>query len=127
MAKSSRLTLKHEHSDQRGEIYSIAMPDGTEILLQHSLAGAKRGGHHHDVDEVVVLLSGKMRYVKKAPNGQEYAELLSAGGFSYNPAGLIHMGEFLEDGWLIEYKLGKQKEQVDYEPYRVQVRASAGV
>lgn len=118
--------IKLEHADRRGEIYSIALPGGHELMLLHSNAGSLRGGHSHDCDEVVVLLSGRMRYHKK--NGAvESKYTLYPGQSSFNPTGVIHMGEFLDDSWLIEYKLAKKGDwkQHDYEPYRAQVRANS--
>ena len=120
-------SLKLEHADSRGEIYSISFGDGQEIMLLHSTPGALRGGHSHDVNEVVVLLSGQMRY-HKFLHGEDCPRAYRPGEVSYNPAGEIHMGEFLEDSWLIEYKFDTHRgrwSQEDYEPYRAKVRASA--
>ncbi len=113
--------IKLEHEDSRGEIYSISLPDGHELMLLHSTPGAFRGGHSHDCGEVVTVLSGKLRY-HKIGAVLEYGPGLS----SFNQAGVIHMGEFLEDTWLIEYKLAPKGAwgQTDYEPYREQVRES---
>ena len=119
-------TLKLEHSDRRGEIYSIELPGNREIMLLHSVGGVFRGGHSHTVDEIVVLLSGRMRYHKRYL-GAETDRILEAGGFSYNQAGEIHMGEFLaEDSWVVEAKFGEKGswQQTDYEPMREKVRAS---
>jgi len=119
----SRFTpaIKLEHTDSRGEIYSIALPDGHELMLIHSTLGAFRGGHSHSCDEVVVMLSGKMLYHK-----EHYAITMTEGVASHNEAGLNHMGEFLEDSWLVEYKFAKKGEwtQQNYEPMREKVRAS---
>ena len=115
-----------EHSDARGEIYSISLPGNKELMLLFSKAGVFRGGHSHDCDEIVVLLSGKMRYHKRTDSHDVTYEIL-AGSATYNPAGQIHMGEFLEDSWVVEWKLAKDKDswsQQDYGPYRERVRAS---
>ena len=117
------------HADNRGEIYSIALPDGQELMLLHSVAGSLRGGHSHSCDEVVLLLSGKMRYLKHIdsfPN-DTVSEEMAGGDLSYNPAGQNHMGEALTDLWLIEYKFAKKGEwtQANYPPYREQVEESA--
>ena len=95
--------LKLEHADARGEIYSITLPGDRELLLIHSKEGALRGGHAHDVDEAVVMLTGKMLYHKRAGSG-ELTGVLKGGGYSFNPKGMAHLGEFLEDSWLIEAK-----------------------
>ena len=124
-----RPTIKLEHADSRGEIYSIALPGDKELMLLHSKAGSLRGGHAHDVSEVVVLLTGVMRYHKVGAGGFEKYQALHGGDASFNQAGEFHMGEFVEDTWLIEYKIGAGKEtwrkDVDYEPYRSKVRANS--
>jgi len=112
-------TIKLEHQDSRGEIYSIQLPYNRELMLIHSTPGAKRGGHSHTCDEVVMVISGKMRY-HKIGSIREYGPGLS----SFNKAGVIHMGEFQEDTWLIEYKLASEWSQSDHEPWRKQVRES---
>ena len=126
-------SIKLEHADKRGEIYSIALPDGHELMLLHSLPGAMRGGHSHDCDEIVTVLSGKMRYHKitkamwdsKLWEREGQRDLID-GDSSFNEAGQIHMGEFLEDTWVIEYKKAKKGEwrQENYAPYREKVEAS---
>jgi hypothetical protein len=120
-------SIKLEHSDDRGEIYSIALPDNQEMMLLHSNAGVFRGGHWHSCDEVVMLLSGAMRYHKHI-NGKDQTTLMEDGDASYNGAGQIHMGEFLEDSWVIEYKLGTAVgawTQENYPPYRAKVEGRA--
>ena len=118
-------SLKLEHADSRGEIYSISFGDGQELMLLRSNAGTWRGGHNHSVSEIVVLLSGQMRY-HKLIYGEDCTQVLKPGDASYNPAGENHLGEFLSDSWVMELKLAKKGEwsQVDYEPYRAKVRAS---
>jgi len=115
-------SIKLEHADSRGEIYSIQLPNGHELMLLHSTPGSFRGGHSHTCGEIVTMLAGKMRYHRlDCPTFN-----MLPGASSYNEAGLEHMGEFLEDTWLIEYKLAKKGDwsQTDYEPYRKQVRES---
>ena len=121
-----------EHKDNRGEIYSISLPGNRELMLLFSKAGVFRGGHSHDVNEVVVLLSGKMKYYKRAIQGDgevgvEQVMTLMPGDVSRNMAGVIHMGEFLEDSWVIEQKFSEKDAwtQQDFEPYRQMVRESA--
>ena len=121
-------TIKLEHADARGEIYSIALPDGQELMLLHSVAGSLRGGHSHSCAEVVLLLSGKMRYLKHIDRlNDTVSEVMAGGDFSYNPAGQNHMGEFLEDSWVVEYKFAKKGEwtKANYPPYREQVEERA--
>ena len=125
-------TIKLEHADARGEIYSITLPDNRELMLLHSNAGVLRGGHFHDVGEIVVLLSGKMTYhkmltLKSGPLPHEFITEMKPGGLSFNCAGQVHMGEFLEDSWVVEYKFAEKGKwtQTDYEPMRERVRASS--
>ena len=97
-------------------------------MLLHSKAGTFRGGHSHDCSEIVVLLSGKMRYHKMDLGyALPCVQIMSAGEVSYNPAGQVHMGEFLEDSWVVEYKFAEKGKwtQTDYEPMRERVRASS--
>lgn len=121
------------HEDNRGSIYSISLPDNKELMLLFSKAGVFRGGHSHDCDEAVMVLSGKVRYWKRVidisflpAKDADAHHTLHAGEVSFNPAGMIHMGEFLEDTWLIEQKFAEKDSwtQEDYEPYREKVRAS---
>lgn len=128
MLKIFTPTIQLEHADSRGEIYSIALPDGHELMLLHSTPGAFRGGHSHSCDEIVVLLSGQMCYHKEF-NRQDRPDMLRAGAYSFNPAKVNHMGEFLEDSWVIEYKFAKKGEwsQEIYEPFRSKVLDVSGV
>ncbi len=119
--------IKLEHEDSRGEIYSIELPNGHELMLLHSTPGSFRGGHSHTCEEVVMLLSGQMMYHKKWDGDPgEWTERIRPGECPANEAGEIHMGEFLEDTWLVEFKLAPKGswEQADYEPYRRRVRDS---
>ena len=122
-------TIKLQHADSRGEIYSISLPGDQELMLLHSKAGSLRGGHSHSVDEVVVVLMGGLRYYKKIAGGELITDL-HAGETSFTPAGQVHLGGFLEeDTWLIERKIGARKEEwkndVEYKPYRDRVVANA--
>ena len=127
-------TLTKVHSDARGEMYSITIGD-RELMLLHSKAGTLRGGHSHDVPEGVMVLTGKMRYHKlqqKTFRGEfrewDAQEVLTEGEYSFNPSGEPHMGEFVEDTWILEWKICKDKHSWrndDYEPWRAEVKASA--
>lgn len=126
MTASNAPTLKLIHEDARGELYSIAIGD-RELMLLHSKAGTLRGGHSHSVPELVLVLTGKLRY-HKLRVGEERVEVLGDGMTSYNPAGLIHMGEFPEDTWLLEWKVCSDKgawTQENYLPWRARVDANA--
>ena len=117
------LTL--EHQDSRGDIYRVLLPGDRELMLFFCKAGYLRGGHHHDCDEMVMLLSGKMRYHKWVDGAEELTDL-EEGQVSYTPAGVAHLGEFLTDCWLIDWKLGGVQaggfQTVDFEPFRKLVR-----
>ena len=117
--------IKLELADDRGEIYSITLPDDPELMLLHSKKGTLRGGHSHDVEEIIVMLSGGMIYHKGFGDFRgSMSTTLKEGDVSRNKLGQPHMGEFLEDTWLIEYKMGTHRRAsvtTDYEPYRSQV------
>lgn len=120
-------TIEQVSADERGEIFIVNLPDDRELVLLHSVKGSQRGGHSHNVDEVVVLLSGKMAYHKRRESGQETMTMMQAGDSSFNEAGLIHIGVFLEDSWVVEQKLAKKGgwENSDYEPWRKRVKVNA--
>ena len=121
-------TIEQVHADARGEIYVINLPGDKELVLLHSAPGTLRGGHSHDVDEVVVMLTGKMRYHKRYEDRSEAKLELKGGDSSFNRTGVHHMGEFLEDTWLLEWKIGTNKngwKNIDYAPWRAKVRAVA--
>lgn len=122
----STLGVKLEQADARGEIYSLLLPTGEELMLFHCKAGYLRGGHSHNVPEVVMVLSGQLTYYKK--KGLEV--VMMAGGLPgkviWNLPGVPHMAEFLEDSWVIEYKIGTPAGTAvttSYPPFRDQVDA----
>lgn len=121
--------IKLEHSDARGEIYSITLPSDKELMLLHSKQGSLRGGHAHDVSEIVVLLTGAMRYTKKiGETGNEWWEIVQGGETSYNNIGVYHLAEFLEDSWVLEWKIGTDKygwKNIDDRTWRERVKANA--
>ena len=116
-------------ADARGEIYSIAFAEDQEFLLLHSTAGSVRGGHSHNVDEVVVMLKGSMEYHKRDDTrGTEWHMPLASGQSSFNRADVTHMGEFSEDSWLLEYKVGTKLGEwrnTNYAPWRQRVDSYA--
>lgn len=124
-AISPTITLVSQ--DARGEIYSISLPGDRELMLLHSKKGTLRGGHSHDVAEQVMVLSGKMRYHKLYSHGAGQ-DILVGGESSMNHTGQIHMGEFLEDTWLIEWKIGTTRtgwKNTNYAPWREMVEGHA--
>ena len=119
--------LHLEHTDARGEIYSITLPGDQELMLLHSKAGSLRGGHSHDVDEIVVVLTGKMGY-HKVLDGKEVMDVVKAGEGSFNKAGVVHMGQFEEDSWLVEWRVNTRKgksKNSDYPAWRERVVANS--
>ena len=111
------------HEDARGRMYSISLPGDRELMLLFSAKGSLRGGHSHDVPESVLMLTGRMRYHKL--DGEE---VLGEGQGDFHEPGEVHMGEFLEDSWLIEWKICDNKRvwsNTDHDPYRERVRANA--
>ena len=120
-------TITKVHEDSRGEMYAIALGD-RELILLHSKAGSVRGGHSHDVPETVVVLTGKLQYHKLSETGIEVIAVLHEGDCSENAAGVVHMGEFPEDSWILEWKICPDKrawKNTDYAPCRERVMAHA--
>ena len=122
-------TIKLEHADSRGEIYSITLPGNRELMLLHSSEGSMRGGHAHNVDEVVVILTGKVFYRKTSDSeDEEWTQKMMDGETIHHAIGEYHLAEFPEDSWLLEWKIGTDKNSwrnIDHEPYRAKVRANA--
>lgn len=119
--------LEKIHEDDRGTIYRVLIPPDFELMLFRCKAGYKRGGHSHTAPEVVAVLSGKMRYHKAKPGGHISAEEKRPGDVIRNLPNEPHMGEFLEDTWVAEWKYGPDGGigrwvTNDYEPLRVQAR-----
>ena len=81
------------------------------------------------MDEVVLMLTGAMRYHKVGLDGKEsHDELVKAGQGSFNKSGVVHLGEFLEDSWLLEWKLGTSKgkwRNIDHSAWRERVVANS--
>lgn len=127
------LDIETVHIDSRGETYRVVAQDvhglifgGRELMLFYCLKGGLRGGHYHDADEVVMVLSGKVRYHKMV-GGQPTTQVLAEGDTVLNKAGEPHMGEFLEDSWVLDWKVGPKAaigawSTTDYQPFREQVR-----
>ena len=111
--------------DERGAIYSISLPGDKELMLLFSKAGTLRGGHSHTVPESVMVLTGKLKY-HKLVKGEEKVVVLSDGQSSFNERGQVHMGEFLEDSIIVEWKRGTTKggwKSDNYAPWRARVDA----
>jgi len=112
--------------DARGKIYAINLPGDRELMLLYSVKGTLRGGHSHNVPEIVMLLDGSMRYRKLRVGTSDHVEVLQGGDTSFNEAGEVHVGEFLEDSWVLEWKIGTKKgawSNWNYGPWREQVEA----
>jgi hypothetical protein len=123
-----RPTIELVSEDARGEIYAINLPGDRELMLLHSNAGTLRGGHSHDVPEDVMVLTGEMKYHKKVYTRGQGVRFMREGSYSHNRSGVNHMGEFLEDSWLIEWKRCKDKnswKNTNYAPWRTKVQANA--
>ena len=120
--------IKLEHADSRGEIYSISLPGDKELMLLHSKKGSLRGGHAHDVDETITLLTGTIHYQKRNLDGTEWTETMKEGDAAYVPKGLFHLAEFAEDSWLLEWKLCENKHSwrnINDPEYRAKVVANS--
>ena len=118
------ISLHKEHEDPRGSIFSVAIPDNRELMLFYCKKGYLRGGHSHNVDEIVVVLSGHLKYHKMLGE-DEHITFYSDGDYIVNLAGQPHMAEFLENSWVMEWKLDTHNGEwstTDYEPFRERVR-----
>lgn len=106
---SSEPTISLIFKDKRGESYSIKLPNGRELVLIHSVKGAWRGGHYHTVPEVSLCLTGSIRYTKRYNEDsgihRELTFVDKAGEMLFNDAYEPHVAHFLEDNWLIDWKL----------------------
>ena len=101
-------------------------------MLLHSKAGSIRGGHAHDVDEVVVLLTGKLKYRKRIENDSkarpEWQIEMGEGDTIFHERGEYHLAEFTEESWLLEWKIQTNKKgwkNIDYADWRRLVQANA--
>lgn len=123
-----RPTITLVSEDARGEIYVVNLPNDRELVLLHSKSGTLRGGHSHDVPETNVLLMGRMKYHKLSPAGIDTTFTLGDGDTSVNDVGEVHMGEFLDDSWMIEWKRCANKnswKNQNYAPWREKVESHA--
>ncbi len=112
--------------DKRGANYRIILPGKRELVLIFTRAGYWRGGHFHDADEVALMLRGKMEYFKRTADGKDLTFEVSKGQSYENKAGEPHVGHFLEDSWLLDWKIDAcigEFTTTDYEPYRARVRS----
>jgi len=110
--------------DERGANYRVILPGNRELVLIFSKAGSNRGGHSHSVPEVAWLLSGKLE-VHKMREAGEVRFVVNPGETYYNAPGEPHYGHFLEDSWLLDWKLGAPADgftTTNYEPFRKRVR-----
>ena len=119
--------LELVHRDGRGDIYRVAIPPDREIMIFRCRAGFLRGGHSHTCPEIVSVLSGRMRY-HKTVDGVATVEERGPGDAWANLPGEPHMGEFLEESWVVEWKYGPDAGEgrwttVDHAPYRDLIEA----
>ena len=117
--------LELVHRDDRGDIYRILIPPDIEVMLFRCVAGHLRGGHSHTAPEIVSLLAGRMNYHRIVDGVPEVLEL-RPGDVRVNQPGDPHMGEFLEDSWVIEWKFGPNGgigdwQTINYPPMRALV------
>lgn len=69
------------------------LPEQGSIELQHDAAGKVHSFHTHPVDEILVIISGKLNFIWDG--GQR---IVSAGDTIFLPAGTRHQSEALEGG-----------------------------
>lgn len=69
------------------------LPEQGSIELQHDAGGKVHSFHTHPVDEILVIISGRLNFIW---DGGE--RIVSAGDTIYLPAGTLHQSEALEGG-----------------------------
>lgn len=69
------------------------LPEQGSIELQHDAAGRVHSFHTHPVDEILVIISGRLNF---SWDGGE--RIVSAGDTIFLPAGTLHQSEALEGG-----------------------------
>ena len=89
--------------DDRGSLTQLCRRGFSQVNVIHSFAGAKRGGHLHELNaETFYVISGKCEVV--CPGEKAVFE---AGEMFLVPPGLKHSFTFLEDSTLVSmYSLG---------------------
>jgi len=123
------LKLEPIREDSRGASYRVLLPDNMEMVIIFTKKGAMRGGHSHDKPETSMVLSGRMKYWKKLADGREVEFEHGPGESLHNEPGEVHMALALEEGWLMDWKIGAKVGEcvtTNYEPYRARIRASMG-
>lgn len=109
--------------DFRGASWSLMLPNGQELVLIYTKKGMYRGGHSHNFPETSIVISGKMQYKKKFPDGREIEFEHGAGEVLHNEPNEVHVAQATEDGWLLDVKAAKQSDWVttNYPAYRAKV------
>jgi quercetin dioxygenase-like cupin family protein len=112
------INIKKIGQDARGKIF-ILEDDGKEFAhLMIIKAGMSRGGHFHDMQEVVTVLDGKIGFSKISSNGKgkESLNWLSTGDQIVVEPGMAHIMTAKEDS-LVLGNIGPCKTEA-YAPYR---------
>jgi quercetin dioxygenase-like cupin family protein len=81
------------------------LPEQGCIELQHDAAGKVHSFHTHPVDEILVIISGRLNFIW---DGGE--RIVSAGDTIMLPAGTVHQSEALEGGAIYAIAMGPQAE-----------------
>jgi hypothetical protein len=116
-------TIRLIAEDKRGAAWSLKLPNGREAVLIYTKKGYYRGGHSHTVPEVSMLLTGSIHYKKRFNSDDGHVQEAefneTAGETLYNDAGEPHLAHFLEDSWLLDWKLSDGPVVTsNYPPYR---------
>ena len=69
------------------------LPEQGCIELQHDAAGKVHSFHTHPVDEILVIISGRLNFTWDSGE-----RIVSAGDTIFLPAGTIHQSEALDGG-----------------------------
>ena len=112
------INIKKVHEDARGKLF-VMDEDGEEFAhLATIKAGASRGGHFHDEEEIIRILDGELDFMLTDSEGigEEQRSSLSKGDEILLEAGMAHLLTAKEDSLLIGF-LKKCRTEV-YKPYR---------
>ena len=91
------VTVKPSFTDNRGMITNILEEPINSVVLITCKNGAIRANHYHKEDSHwSYMVSGKMEYYERKPNGQLEMATIEAGQMVYSAPGVPHAMKFLE-------------------------------
>ena len=112
------INIRKIAQDSRGKIFAMEDEGKQFANIITIKEGMSRGGHFHDVAEVINVLDGKIAFSQINPNGKgkETVDTFSAGEQIVIEPGMAHMITAKEDSLILENR-GPCKTEA-YAPYR---------